>query len=297
MPRPTPREAPATRQTFPERSGTPAGLTGGAGQEALERGLRLGRAQGRVERLGLRRHGGLHGCVVAPDQPAGGGDRLAGLGGELGALRQRVLQESVRRHDRVGKAEPHRLVGPVGLAEEQQFGGLRHADPARQQVAGGGLRHEAEIDEGHPEGGSRRDVDEVAVIGQRRPDPDREPVHRRHHRGTGHGELADETQRRRLPEGPFGPGDEVRDVVAGGEHAPGPDEHHRADARSLAVGVLQRFPHGVVHRAGQRVLLLGAGELHEADAAGLIGDADVVGHGDSGNEARITEEGFRDGVG
>ena len=147
-----------------------------------------------------------------------------------------------------------------GSASSRNSAARGGAEALRREQRRARLGHEAEVDERHWKARARRGVDEVAVEAQRRADADRRPFDRGDERLVEGRQRADEAARPAISA--FEPprlhrrGEKVADVVAGGEDA---RRSGRAAARRRSASRLascERGDQALVHRAGQRVLLL-----------------------------------------
>jgi len=109
-----------------------------------------------------------------------------------------------------------------------------------------------------------------------RADADGQALDRRDDRFAIAREAADEAEGRHVVGAALGGGEEIADVVAGGEHSARPFDEHGGDA-FVRLRFVKPRDHRLVHRAGQRVFLVRPVQRDRQDAVAL-GDEDLVAH-------------------
>ena len=176
-----------------------------------------------------------------------------------------VVGQFVRRHSTVDEAHRDGLVHVERLTEKQLLGGTLVARHARQQPARRRLRTQRQLRKRQREASGLRGIHDIAVQQQCRADADRIA---RHGRDNGFGRLADRTQElehggvvvlRRVFQ-------KVFEIVACRKGLRLPlDQDHAQRRIGLRLG--NAFGHCLIHRGGNRILLVRAVEgqhLHRA---------------------------------
>ena len=190
--------------------------------------------------------------------------RLRRLGGQFRPQLQRLVAQLVVAAPVGHQTHAFRLVGGQGVAGEQQAVGVLAPQQGRQNQAGAGFRHQAQVDEGGVETGAVRGDHQIAVQQQGGADAGGVAVHRRDHRLVQLDQPVHQIHRRallavlarlriRVQE--------VADVVAGGEGAALGVQQQGGEVVPVPVVV-----HGAadipVHLAAQGVELVGPVQGH-----------------------------------
>ncbi len=192
--------------------------------------------------------------------------------------RPRLCTQFRHRNQRIGQTDRDRRCPVDRLAEREHRISAGMADPRRQQMAGGGLRHQRQIDERRHQTRRVGDINQIAMQQHGGAHPDRIALHRSNQRPRGLGEILQKTEHMFFAfMRAFRLRAEVGEIVAGREAVAVALEQHDANCRIL-FRAIERIRHRAIHRVGERVLLVRPRQCHGQNA-GLDVRLHVVSHG------------------
>ena len=99
-----------------------------------------------------------------------------GTRGHLTSALEGRLPQGLARNEALGETDLDRTLSAQEIRAEEDLRGPAGSHPKRQQRGAGGLRHDAELNEGGAKPRARGDVDDIAMQREREAEADGDPI-------------------------------------------------------------------------------------------------------------------------